>query len=141
VVKTMAEMHGGSLPVATDGKRVAIPTLLRKGNAHQSRLPDDLLERLELAAPLHDTGKIGIPEAILKAPRELTAEERRIMQQHVEIGFGILSKSNSKLSVMAAEIAHHHHEKWDGSGYPDGLAGDALPEAARIVALADVLKP
>jgi putative two-component system response regulator len=100
--------------------------------------PGDLVERLELAAPLHDTGKIGIPDAILKAPRELTAEEWGIMQQHAEIGFGILSKSNSKLFAMAAEIAHHHHEKWDGSGYPDGLAGDAIPEVARIVALADV---
>ena len=100
--------------------------------------PDDLVERLGLAAPLHDTGKIGTPDAILKAPRELTAEEWGIMRQHAEIGFGILSKSNSKLFVMAAEIAHHHHEKWDGSGYPDGLAGDAIPEAARIVALADV---
>ena len=99
---------------------------------------DDLLERLELAAPMHDTGKIGIPDAILKAPRELTPEEWKIMQQHAEIGFDILSKSNSKLFAMAAEIAHHHHEKWDGSGYPDGLAGDAIPEAARIVALADV---
>jgi len=100
--------------------------------------PDDLVERLELAAPLHDTGKIGIPDAILKAPRELTAEEWGIMQQHAEIGFGILSKSNSKVFAMAAEVAHHHHEKWDGSGYPDGLAGDAIPEVARIVALADV---
>jgi putative two-component system response regulator len=60
------------------------------------------------------------------------------MRQHAEIGFGILSKSNSKIFAMAAEIAHHHHEKWDGSGYPDGLAGDTIPEVARIVALADV---
>lgn len=106
--------------------------------AAASGWPVDLVERLELAAPLHDTGKIGIPDAILKAPRKLTAEEWEIMQQHAEIGFRILSKSNSKVFVMAAQIAHHHHEKWDGSGYPDGLAGDAIPEAARIVALADV---
>jgi putative two-component system response regulator len=100
--------------------------------------PDHLVERLELAAPLHDTGKIGTPDAILKAPRKLTEEEWGIMRQHAEIGFGILSKSNSKIFAMAAEIAHHHHEKWDGSGYPDGLAGDTIPEVARIVALADV---
>jgi putative two-component system response regulator len=100
--------------------------------------PDDLAERLELAASMHDTGKIGIPDTILKAARKLTAEERVIMQQHAEIGFSILSRSNSKIFVMAAEIAHHHHEEWDGSGYPDGLVGDAIPEAARIVALADV---
>jgi putative two-component system response regulator len=94
--------------------------------------------RLELAAPMHDTGKIGTPDAILKAPRKLTAEEWGIMKQHAVIGADILSKSRTPLFVMAAEIARCHHEKWDGSGYPAGLVGNAIPESARMVAIADV---
>lgn len=100
--------------------------------------PAHLVQRLELAAPLHDTGKIGIPDAILKAPRKLTADEWKIMQQHSEIGYGILSKSKSPLFTMAAEIARSHHEKWDGTGYPSGLRGETIPESARIIALVDV---
>ncbi|CAK0739170.1 putative two-component system response regulator [Gammaproteobacteria bacterium] len=97
-----------------------------------------LAERMEFAASMHDTGKIGIPDAILKVPRELTPEEWDIMKQHTQIGFNILHKSNKPIFAMAAEIALYHHEKWDGSGYPFGLSGDAIPESARIVALADV---
>jgi putative two-component system response regulator len=100
--------------------------------------PAHLVQRLELAAPLHDTGKIGIPDVILKAPRKLSADEWKIMQQHPEIGYGILSKSKSPLFTMAAEIARSHHEKWDGTGYPAGLKGEAIPEAARIIGLVDV---
>ena len=100
--------------------------------------PEHMAERLELAAPLHDTGKIGIPDGILKAPRKLTAEEWVIMRQHSHIGFEILQCSNSPIFKMAAEIALYHHEKWDGSGYPKGLIGDKIPQSAQIVALADV---
>jgi putative two-component system response regulator len=97
-----------------------------------------LAERLELAAPMHDIGKIGIPDAILKAPRKLNPEEWAIMQSHSNIGFDILSHSHTALFVMAKEIARHHHERWDGTGYPDGLKGNDIPESARIIALADV---
>lgn len=100
--------------------------------------PVHMAERLELAAPLHDTGKIGIPDGILKAPRKLTAEEWEIMRQHSLIGYEILQCSNSPIFKMAAEIALYHHEKWDGSGYPKGLIGDKIPQSAQIVALADV---
>ena len=100
--------------------------------------PEHMAERVELAAPMHDTGKIGTPDGILKAPRKLTAEEWEIMQQHARIGFGILSKSTTPIFTMAAEIALCHHEKWDGSGYPTGLSGNAIPESARITAIADV---
>lgn len=93
---------------------------------------------LELAAPMHDTGKIGIPDAILKKPAKLDAKEWAIMQTHTTIGHGILSRSEAPVFRMAAEVALRHHERWDGSGYPDGLAGEAIPESARIVALADV---
>lgn len=93
---------------------------------------------MELAAAMHDTGKIGIPDAILRKPAKLDANEWRIMQSHTTIGFDILSKSHSPLFKLATEIALYHHEKWDGSGYPKGLAGYDIPESARIVAIADV---
>lgn len=96
------------------------------------------VEMIELAAPTHDTGKIGIPHGILKAPRALNAEEWEIMKTHSQIGYDILSKSDNPVIKMAAEVARFHHEKWDGSGYPLGLAGEAIPETARIVAIADV---
>ncbi|MCB1924518.1 MAG: response regulator [Gammaproteobacteria bacterium] len=100
--------------------------------------PIEQADLLELAAPMHDTGKIGIPDRILKAPRRLTADEWQIMQTHTEIGHRILSKSRSPLFQLAADIALCHHERWDGSGYPRGLAGEQIPQAARIVAIADV---
>ncbi len=93
---------------------------------------------MELAAPTHDTGKIGIPHGILKAARTLNEEEWAIMKSHSQIGFDILNKSDNPVFKLAAEIARYHHEKWDGSGYPLGLAGEAIPESARIVAIADV---
>ncbi|MDH5355395.1 MAG: response regulator [Gammaproteobacteria bacterium] len=95
-------------------------------------------ERLELAASMHDTGKIGIPDSILKAARKLTEEEWEIMKTHAEIGYQILSESDTPIFQVAAEVAHYHHEKWDGSGYPEKLVGEAIPESARIVAIADV---
>ncbi|WP_320152116.1 HD domain-containing phosphohydrolase [uncultured Tolumonas sp.] len=100
--------------------------------------PEHMAERLELAAPLHDTGKIGIPDGILKAPRKLTAEEWVTMRQHSLIGYEILQCSDTPIFKMAAEIALYHHEKWDGSGYPKGLVGDNIPQSAQIVAIADV---
>lgn len=96
------------------------------------------VELLQLAAPLHDTGKVGIPDSILKSPNKLTEEEWVSMRRHPDIGHQILSKSNAPLFKLASIIALGHHEKWDGSGYPLGLAGEAIPIAARIVALADV---
>lgn len=93
---------------------------------------------LELAAPMHDTGKIGIPDSVLQKAGKLDASEWAIMKTHSRIGFEILSKSSAPLFKMAAEVALHHHEKWDGSGYPQGLVGQNIPESARIVAIADV---
>lgn len=100
--------------------------------------PIEEVKMLELAAPMHDTGKIGIPDEILKAPRKLTQEEWRLMKKHTSVGYSILSKSDTRLFKMAACIAMNHHEKWDGTGYPRGIAGDEISEAARIVAIADV---
>jgi len=94
--------------------------------------------RLELAAPMHDTGKIGIPQAILRKPGPLDEQEWVIMKTHPKIGHDILRMSAAPVFQMAAEIALYHHEKWDGSGYPHALKGKEIPESARIVALADV---
>ncbi|MGR8932437.1 MAG: response regulator [Gammaproteobacteria bacterium] len=93
---------------------------------------------LELAAPMHDTGKIGIPDSVLKKPGKLDAGEWQIMKTHTNIGHGILKQSGAPLFQLAAEVALSHHEKWDGSGYPEGLHAEDIPESARIVAIADV---
>ncbi|OOZ71465.1 two-component system response regulator [Solemya velum gill symbiont] len=91
------------------------------------------------AAPMHDIGKVGIPDSVLLKPGKLTSEEWDIMKTHTTIGHQILSGENSSdLMDMAKIIALCHHEKWDGSGYPNGLKGEAIPIEARIVALADV---
>lgn len=95
-------------------------------------------ELLRLAAPMHDMGKVGIPDAILKAERRLTPEEMEIMKEHSKIGHKILSKSSTRLFKIAADVAMYHHEKWNGEGYPDGLKEDQIPQSARIVAIADV---
>ena len=89
------------------------------------------------AAPLHDVGKIGIPDAILNKPGRLTPEEMAVMRTHAAIGASILAGSRSELVVMAEQIALSHHERWDGGGYPHGLREDAIPLTARVVALAD----
>src|ERR1044071_7361277 len=90
------------------------------------------------AAPLHDLGKIGVPDQILLKQGPLTPEEFEIMKRHATIGGEILSGGQSELVAMAEQIARSHHEHWDGSGYPGGLSGTAIPLPARIVAVADV---
>jgi response regulator RpfG family c-di-GMP phosphodiesterase len=90
------------------------------------------------AAPMHDVGKVGTPDAILLKPGKLTLEEFDVMKQHTVIGHKVLSTSHSPRLQVAAEIALTHHEKFDGSGYPRGLAGDAIPLFGRIAAVADV---
>ena len=90
------------------------------------------------AAPMHDVGKIGVPDHILKKPGRLTPEEWELMKQHVEFGGQILGVQDSELLQMARTIALSHHEKWDGSGYPLGLSGEQIPLVGRIAALADV---
>jgi len=96
------------------------------------------IENLRVGAPMHDVGKIGIPDHILRKPGPLSPEEYQIIKQHPRIGAGILGGSKIPLLQTAADIALYHHEKWDGSGYPEGLSGKDIPEAARVVAIADV---
>ncbi|MDP9266248.1 MAG: PAS domain S-box protein, partial [Chloroflexota bacterium] len=106
--------------------------------AQRIGLPDAQLELLRLAAPLHDVGKIAIADAVLRKPGKLTAEEFEQMKTHTTAGAQMLAGSPFVLLAMAEQSALTHHEKWDGSGYPAGLAGDAIPIAGRIVAVADV---
>jgi len=102
-------------------------------------LPERFCRDIFLAAQLHDTGKIGLPDSILLKPGPLTQDEIDVMRQHTIMGGEVLRDGTSDLIVMAHEIALHHHERWDGKGYPHGLAGAAIPLSARIVAVADVL--
>ena len=102
-------------------------------------LPEEDVDRIRLAAPMHDLGKVGIPDAILNKPGRFTDEEYAIMKSHSEKGYNMLCNSKRKLLRFAAEIARSHHERWDGRGYPRGIAGEEIPLAARICAVADVL--
>ena len=98
----------------------------------------DRVELMRIASPMHDVGKIGIPDNILLKPATLTPEEREVMEQHTVIGYRILSGSEAELLTLAALLAWTHHERFDGSGYPRGIAGDKIPLEGRIAAVADV---
>lgn len=98
----------------------------------------DHVELIRQAAPLHDIGKIGIPDQILLKAGPLSDDERTMMKKHTLIGNAILQNDESDLMKLAASIALHHHERWDGTGYPNGLAGEAIPAEARMVAISDV---
>ncbi|MGE4201062.1 MAG: HD-GYP domain-containing protein [Vulcanimicrobiota bacterium] len=106
--------------------------------AIQLGLSEEHCDRLLWASPMHDIGKIGIPDNILLKPGKLTAEEWTLMKSHCRIGADLLSGSNSPVLQMAETIARTHHEKWNGQGYPEGLEGTGIPLEGRIVAIADV---
>jgi len=106
--------------------------------ARKLGLDDEFIENILWAAPMHDVGKIGIPDRVLLKPGKLDSDEWVIMRQHTTIGAEILKDADADFIKLAAEIALTHHEKWDGSGYPNGIKGSDIPLAGRIVALADV---
>jgi len=109
--------------------------LVAKGAGCEPQFCEDLSH----AAPMHDVGKIGIPDAILLKPGKLSPEEFEVMKRHTLIGAKLLEDEQGHgILALAEEIAISHHEKWDGSGYPSGLAGEAIPKSGRIVALVDV---
>jgi putative two-component system response regulator len=95
-------------------------------------------ELLYLASPLHDVGKVGIPDRILQKPGPLDADERAVIQSHAELGYRMLTGSGGEMLELAARVAWTHHEHFDGGGYPRGLAGDEIPIEGRIAAVADV---
>ncbi|SJZ63663.1 two-component system, response regulator RpfG [Lysobacter spongiicola DSM 21749] len=106
--------------------------------AERLGLPEDEVRLIEMAAPLHDIGKIAIPDSVLLKPGPLDAEEVKVMQRHPGIGHELLVGSQNRFIQAGAVIAFRHHERYDGSGYPDGLVGEDIPLEARIVAVADV---
>jgi len=116
----------------------------RKSPGFAGQIDDNFIKMLECCAPLHDIGKVGVPDHILQKPGKLTEEERQIMQRHTVIAAVTLQKvaRTHGFAVaflqMATEVARHHHERFDGKGYPDRLAGEEIPLSARIVAIADV---
>jgi putative two-component system response regulator len=99
--------------------------------------PPEVAHAIELAGRLHDIGKCSVPDTVVGKPGQLTTEEVQIMQRHAGIGAEILSKTPIQSLPQAAAIARSHHEWWDGSGYPDGLAGEDIPLAARLVGMAE----
>jgi len=122
----------------------ALALKLRATGRFRDVLNDAMIETLHKSAPLHDIGKVGIPDAILLKPGKLTPEEFEVMKTHTTLGRDAILAAEKLLGVeetflrVAREIACSHQEKWDGSGYPQGLAGEAIPVAARLMALADV---
>jgi putative two-component system response regulator len=117
---------------------------LATDSRYAEELSEEVIEQLFKSAPLHDIGKVGIPDGILLKPGRLTPQEFQIMKDHPVLGDRILASAERRLESpstflrFAREIARHHHENWDGSGYPDGLAGEAIPLSARLMAVADV---
>jgi putative two-component system response regulator len=108
-------------------------------------LSDEDIEHIAKSAPLHDIGKVAIPDGILLKPGRLTADEMAVMKTHAVKGWDMLRRAATRMGQQGSlflkygmEIARHHHERWDGSGYPDGLAGNAIPLSARLMAVADV---
>ncbi len=121
---------------------------LAERRTHGGELSRERVDEIVEASVLHDVGKVGIPEGILFKPGRLSPEEFAVMQLHTRIGAGILSHADTEIRdalgvdrtflTVARQIALHHHERWDGTGYPEGLSGQAIPLPARIVAVADV---
>jgi putative two-component system response regulator len=122
------------------GDHVARMAALCRLIAEGLGLDEKQCDTIYAAAPMHDVGKIGIPDFILQKPSRLSDEEMAVMRTHVSIGEAILANGRSALMRCAERIASSHHERWDGQGYPRGLAGDAIPIEGRIAAVADVFE-
>lgn len=134
----------GNHILRTQGYVQQLALLLQTHPRFATMLTERYIRLLARSAPLHDIGKVGIPDAILLKPGPLTPEEWEIMKTHAKLGSDAIEMAELdaprpvEFLALAKEIAHWHHEKWDGTGYPDGLIGDAIPVSARIMALADV---
>jgi PAS domain S-box-containing protein len=127
------EMHD-----AETGRHVNRMAAIASFLAGKLGFDDDRVLLLRTAAPMHDVGKVATPDGILRKEGPLSAEEREVMERHTTVGYQILADSESELLRLGATIALTHHERWDGSGYPQGLAGEEIPIEGRITAVADV---
>lgn len=143
----MAELRGGETEAHLRRVRAYVRILANKASrlpAFAGQLDASFLSLVERCAPLHDIGKVAIADSILLKPGRLDEEEQRLMQSHTVCGADLLQAVARQQRVelpflrTAIEITRHHHERWDGRGYPDGLAGEAIPLSARIMAVADV---
>ena len=134
-------------------RRLALAAEYRDDNTHEhtqrvghlaallargAGLGDRMVRLVREAAPLHDLGKIAIPDSILLKPGRLSDEEFEVVKTHALLGARVLTGADSELMEVAERIVRHHHERWDGGGYPDGLEGEDIPRVARITAVADV---
>ncbi|MGN0959159.1 MAG: HD-GYP domain-containing protein, partial [Coriobacteriales bacterium] len=141
IVENRDNDTGGHIRRTSDVVRVFTEHLLESGSLPELSAAASM--RIIEAAPLHDFGKIAIPDSILNKPGKFTPEEYEAMKQHAEKGAVIVAQilqnsDDAQFKRTAVNIAHYHHERWDGSGYPNGLAGEQIPLEARIMALADV---
>ena len=140
----MRDPETGNHILRTQGYVHQLAVRLRAHPRFSATLAERYTDLLTRSAPLHDLGKVGIPDYILLKPGKLTAEEWAIMQTHARLGSEAIEQAERDIEMpldfllLAKEIAHWHHEKWDGSGYPDGLIGNAIPVSARLMAVADV---
>ncbi len=138
------DLETGNHLLRTQGYVQTLAETLKNHPRFAAALTPRYIRTLVKSAPLHDIGKVGVPDHILQKPGPLTADEWRIMKTHAKLGSDAIGNAERdaehpiEFLAVAKEIAHRHHEKWDGSGYPDGLAGDAIPVSARLMALADV---
>ncbi|MDC7125866.1 MAG: DUF3369 domain-containing protein [Spirochaetales bacterium] len=136
VIYTFSEVvEGRSLETRTHIRRVTENACILAENIG---LSENNIEKLRLAVPMHDIGKVSTPDYILKKPGKLTDDEYEIMKQHTTVGYNIFQKSSLETMIDAGVVAYQHHEKWDGTGYPQGLAGEDIHIFARITALVDV---
>ena len=142
LVENRDDSTGGHIKRTTEYVRMLAEELRQRG-FFKKQLTQDYIENLVMAAPMHDVGKIAIQDAILQKPGKLTAEEYEIMKTHAERGGRIIKETfghmgDAAYEKVAYEVARHHHEKWNGTGYPDGLSQEEIPLSARIMAVADV---
>jgi putative two-component system response regulator len=134
----------GNHILRTQGYVQALAVKVRAHRRFAATLTDKYIDLLARSAPLHDIGKVGVPDHILLKPGKLTADEWTLMQKHARLGSDAIELAERDIDMpleflsLAKEIAHWHHEKWDGGGYPDRLAGEAIPLSARLMAVADV---
>lgn len=142
LVENRDDNTGGHIRRTTEYIRLLADEMRRRG-IYREKLDAEYVNHLVMAAPMHDIGKIAIPDAILQKPGRLTAEEYEIMKGHAYRGGQMIKETfgnvgDPEYEEIAYQVARHHHEKWNGTGYPDGLAGQDIPLAARIMAVADV---